>query len=124
MNKVISTIGLLCAIVVANPCYAADGNALLAKCNTALNLVDGISTGGDSGDIGFCFGMMQGITFMNGAYGVMLNKKAIFCPPSSGITNIQAARIVVKYLRDHPEELHENEGILAMKAFIAVYPCK
>jgi hypothetical protein len=55
---------------------------------------------------------------------VLLNKKALFCTPESGITNDQAARVVVKYLREHPERLHEKESLLAMAAFAEAFPCK
>ncbi len=56
---------------------------------------------------------MQRMTQTNLAYQSVLNDNAQFCLPAGGITNGQAARIVVKYLRDHPEDLHRNEFVLA-----------
>jgi hypothetical protein len=68
--------------------------------------------------------MMQGMTNLNKIYEVWLDKKALFCLPESGITNGEAARTVVKYLKNHPEKLHETDFILAFHALREVYPCK
>ncbi len=135
MEKVLITFGLL--FIVAMPCYADsldkidcdDGNCLLSKCSTLLNAADNIpTTRKDSSvmayQLAFCAGLMQGITNMNKTYELMLKGDALFCTPEGGITNGQAARVVVKYLKDHPEKLHENESTLAIKAFIQAYPCK
>ena len=74
---------------------------------------------------GFCFGMMQGITSTNKYYQVTLGKKrALFCTPEQNIKNGQAARIVLKYLKEHPEKLHENDSVLAIEAFMEAFPCE
>ena len=81
-------------------CYA-DGNELLKRCNLLVEYTDS-----DSPDISlsaemmFCAGFMQGITNMNLVYQTVLKSDAQFCLPEWGISNSDAARIVVKQLRE------------------------
>lgn len=105
-----------------------DGNALLSKCNALIDSLDTPSNN-DTDKIkglrmGYCIGMMQGTLNFNKLYELMLGKGALFCTPKSGITTIQAVRIVVEYLKKHPDKLHEHESILAYEAFKEAYPCK
>ncbi len=41
-----------------------------------------------------------------------------------GVTNGQVRDVVVKYLKDHPEERHFLASILAVKALSKAFPCK
>ena len=102
----------------------ADGNELLQKCNKAVQFMDNPPQNPDFGSIGFCLGMMQGITNLNSVYEVRLSEEALFCGPENGINNGQATRIVVKYLKDNPQALHQHEGVLAIAAFMDAYPCE
>jgi hypothetical protein len=40
------------------------------------------------------------------------------------ISILQMARVVVKWLQDHPERLHEHESSLAREALTSAFPCK
>ncbi|WP_341580825.1 Rap1a/Tai family immunity protein [Marinobacter metalliresistant] len=102
----------------------ADGNDLLQKCNKAVQFMDSPPENPDFGSIGFCLGMMQGITNLNSVYEIRLEDEALFCGPEDGINNGQATRIVVKYLKDNPQDLHQHEGVLAIAAFMDAYPCE
>jgi len=44
-----------------------------------------------------------------------------YCAPE-GITLGQRARVIVKYLRDHPKDLNLSGGLLAMVAMNEAYP--
>src|SRR4029434_7782757 len=57
-------------------------------------------------------------------YQQVLKLDAQFCLPEWGISNSYAARIVVKHLRDYPEEIHRNEFVLALLAVNVAFPCK
>lgn len=46
-----------------------------------------------------------------------------FCPPAEGIPPSQVARIVVKFLREHPELLHMSAPVLVMRAMTEAFPC-
>jgi hypothetical protein len=61
---------------------------------------------------------------MNLLYQQVLKSDAEFCLPEWGISSSYAARILVKHLRDYPEELHRNEFVLAIWALRAAFPCK
>jgi hypothetical protein len=46
-----------------------------------------------------------------------------FCPPKGGLDANQARLIVEKYLKDHPEKLHLEAGIIASIALLVAFPC-
>lgn len=120
---------LICAAVAtAMPLHGAhaanDGNSLLKQCST-FSRIDSSEAGNPTGtelmSAGFCLGLMQGIRHTNRAYGVV--SKTLFCEPEHGVTNGQAARVVTKYLQEHPEQLHESDSGLAMFALMEAFPC-
>lgn len=108
------------------------GNDLLRSCQTALRVSDRPTDSRDVGMIvregvqmGSCTGFMQGITNANLFYQDHLKGRGLyFCLPEKGISNGQAARIVVKWLQEHPEELHNDAIVLAMVAFSSAFPCR
>jgi len=48
---------------------------------------------------------------------------ALICIPDGKVPVAQLARIVVKWLRDHPERLHEPKSVLALEALSGAFPC-
>ena len=62
---------------------------------------------------------MQGVS---NTMAILKSKRVCF--PKEGIANEQAVRIVVKYLKDNPNRLHENEIALIMIALMHAYPCE
>ena len=118
------TILIVLMLLVPVSCYA-DGNELLKRCDLFVSYVDAESSDtASSSEMMFCAGFMQGITNMNLLYQLVLKSDAQFCLPEWGISNSHAARIVVKHLRDYPEELHRNEFVLAIWALNVAFPCK
>jgi hypothetical protein len=102
-----------------------DGNRLLDKCNRVIRAVDdGVAPSATSEGIeaGHCIGLIKGIIKLNMVYQAKDRDSALFCPPSK-ISSGQAVRIVVKYMRDNPSELHNEESLVAIAAFIDAYPC-
>tara|TARA_R100000687_G_scaffold25326_2_gene21474 strand:+ start:21840 stop:22214 length:375 start_codon:yes stop_codon:yes gene_type:complete len=103
----------------------ADGNDLLNDCSVlevpsedaTLNFEYGLS-------LGTCTGMMQGLTNLNKIYEALLGDGALFCTPEQGVTNGEAAKIVLKYLKDNPQKLGQHEVELAVQAFREAFPCK
>lgn len=47
-----------------------------------------------------------------------------YCPPKAGLSVDQAQLVITKYLRGHPEHLHEDAGTLAGPALLDAFPCK
>jgi hypothetical protein len=130
MKKIVLILIAALIFLLSNQALADDGSNLLAQCNVAVNIMDGkkLTTDAqgsvDAGNSMYCFGLLQGVIRLNKLYEVSLGKNALFCTPNSIITNGQAARIVVKYLREHPEMLHEPDFAIAINAFIEAFPCK
>ncbi|PYY69968.1 hypothetical protein CRX42_13765 [Pseudomonas jessenii] len=97
-----------------------DGNTLLGECQSAIRLLDNVRKPSDSDyDSGMCLGQVAGVRYMmsdSGDYSA--------CFPEGGISNTQAARIVVKYLKDNPAILHNEGRFLILLAFHNAYPCK
>ena len=86
--------------------------------------MDNGATPKDKFGMGFCLGLMQGITMSNRLQQASKpSALPLFCIPEDGIENGQAARIVVKYLREHPQHLHLDDFTLAVSAFQEAYPC-
>ncbi|MDH4869321.1 Rap1a/Tai family immunity protein [Pseudomonas sp. BN515] len=104
----------------------ADGNQLLAQCQEAVRLADG----GEMRDVksfyevGFCYGTLHGTLTTLDAVGRQMPQMQVVCRPEGVIPHIQLARIVVKYLKEHPEDLHAHEGVGAMIAMTNAFPCK
>ncbi|MFC1665805.1 Rap1a/Tai family immunity protein, partial [Pseudomonadota bacterium] len=107
-----------------------DGNRLLSECNNAVLARDSHNLNDAEFARGFyCLGRLQGVKEMNEYYRLLLNKMGKkssieFCLPKGGVENGQASRIVVKFLRDHPDQLDEVSVILIIDAFRAAFPCK
>ena len=115
---------IILMLLIPTWCYA-DGNELFKRCGLFVSYIDSDEPDVSlSGEMMFCSGFMQGITNMNLLYQQVLKSDAEFCLPEWGISSSYAARIVVKHLRDHPEELHRNEFVLAIWALRVAFPCK
>ncbi len=54
---------------------------------------------------------------------VMANTSEMTCIPKE-LNQAQMVRVLVKWLRDHPERLHEPIVILSIGAFHDVFPCQ
>ena len=105
----------------------ADGNAALAQCQTTLRILDaGEPTPGSANiktasDANFCLGLVQGVVQTALIYEEAGSR--MICIPGKGIKNEQGVRIFVRYLSDHPEQLHMNETVLLFIALQTAFPC-
>jgi len=45
------------------------------------------------------------------------------CFPKQGISNHQAIQIIIKWLKEHPERLHETARINVLEALRTAFPC-
>ena len=69
-----------------------------------------------------CLSYIRG--FVDGMLmGVASEKYSAYCPPNSGVPMQQALLIVERYLREHPEKLHEEAGFVVGGALIEAFPC-
>ena len=111
-------------LLLSTPLYADstgdDGNLVLRHCKTWLQFIDEALgrplESGDAAGMGFCIGMFEGVTQTMLAHGTM-------CQPKGGLSREQAIKLIVRYLEDHPADLHEQGAGLMAVALLAAYPC-
>jgi hypothetical protein len=89
-----------------------SGNALLESCESKEEFQQA-----------FCSGYVQGATDLDGMEGAAFPERRRSCV-GENVTNGQIEDVVVKYLRDHPEERHVLAAILVVKAAAKAFPCK
>ena len=103
----------------------SDGNALLRDCTSALRVADGTPSKSpdDLSGAMYCTGYVAGFVDAHVLTVGLNSGKMVFCQPPSGIRVDQDIRIIIKYLQDHPEKLHESGRILVMMALRSAFPC-
>jgi Rap1a immunity proteins len=108
----------------------STGNDVLKSCQAAVRFADNDGAPvSEHFDSGWCFGWVSGaleITKLHNEWTDFTGQKPTllqFCLPESGIPVIQAVRIVVQYLKEHPEQLHEDGMSLTIAALKDSFPC-
>jgi hypothetical protein len=104
----------------------ADGNRLLDSCQSLERAVDN-SSASDADQLikaNFCLGLIQGVRNTMQILDGALEPQMRTCWPAEGISNGQATRIVLKFLRENPASLHRDETSLTISAFMSAYRCK
>ena len=97
---------------------AADGNQLLLQCQSLIRSME--TQAPADYNTGHCMGVVQAVTDMLVIYQDKLPKN--FCVPSS-VTYGQGVRIVVKYLKDNPKLLNNQDTVLVLAAYSDAYGC-
>jgi len=104
MKSIILTACLLATPVAAHAAHL-DGNALMAKCST--------------GDTKGCFIYLEGF---NAALSEFPIAGRPACVPE-GVTGSQMRDVVLKLLRDEPQNRERPAARLIMRAFAKAWPC-
>ena len=110
-----------------------DGNALLDYCGKLVSLIDDSKQSRSNSDlmeIGWCTGYVQGTVepmllmqvSMTGDSSNTKKGPMGICIPFE-VPTTQVARVFVKWLRDHPEKLHENITGLTIRILHDAFPC-
>jgi hypothetical protein len=105
----------------------ADGNQLLEDCQESIHLADGGKVRSYL-EAGRCNGIIQGtidaLELAQEFYSDQAKMKLppVLCFPAQPVPRIQGIRIVVKYLKDHPGDLHLNDSTLVTVALIGAFP--
>jgi hypothetical protein len=123
----------LCLLFMLPACFCAwsqTGEDLLRDCEKGVPQGTN-ATLQDTSCVYYLKGFVAGLDATQVVYTAPLNGAAalaemkVICLPKGGISPEQARRIVVKYLHDHPEQLHQNEALVIWVALaIAFPPCK
>lgn len=108
-----------------NATVSYTGEALLEECEEILTFAH---TAPDQYKFhigaSYCMGMVNGMMALNAIYRSKADTAPLFCPPAEPITNVQSARLVVDYLREHSKQLNLDASSLMYFAFARAYPCK
>jgi hypothetical protein len=100
-----------------------DGNRLLKNCNAALEYQDSKAQPDSFINVGHCIGYVTGIMDTIEMWNAVDKNGSMVCLPNGGISPEQGIRVVVKYLKDHPEKLHLASNGLVWEAFLKAFPC-
>ena len=85
----------------------SSGNNFISRCDPAP----------DAWIDGFCRGYIAGLSEPGPLLAAAPN-----CPPK-GATYGQDYLIVVKYIHNHPEEMHKQTSVLVLEALREAFPC-
>lgn len=119
---------LALALSLAPTLAPADAKAsaadMLTKCKQWEYYTDsGLSIAPDAVlNVGLCLGFFSAWNGVARMFGGSPQSALGVCRPPN-VTNGQMARIFVKYAQNHPEQLHEGEGIVALYAISEAFPC-
>jgi hypothetical protein len=99
-----------------------DGNSLLTSCGTTEESSKDVEQ--EVGHIS-CMSYIEGVSdgFLVGETIGKTPKYLQVCIPD-GVTRGQMGRVVVAFLKNHPEKLHVNAGTLVYTALNKAFPCK
>jgi len=104
-----------------------DGNRVLEYCTSSVQFMDNgsLSSGTQSAQASWCTGYVTGVMqALDLARSLSDTQDQKNYPSLAGIASGQAIRVIVKYLRENPEKLHERAGTLSLAALQRAFPCK
>jgi len=100
-----------------------DGNQLLERCESYLSENGDAVTTINAFDKGICSGFIDGISGAHKTFTDWEIMSPQWCAPDN-VTQGQVARILVKSLREYPEDLHLTASGLVANALILAFPCE
>lgn len=101
--------------------FAADGNTLLKRCTSGMKFME-TGVADNPVDVGYCAGFINGVGAMLGSSSRNGPPQSRACIPETAPIK-QLVRVVYKYLESNPADLHEEEGLLTVKALAQSFPC-
>lgn len=121
-HLLVASIGVLLATV----CNAQgqDGSFYLRACGSAIKQSDGGALTAEEAPASiFCIGYVSGFLDSHSVATTQSGASKAICTPERGITNDQAIRVFVKYLRENPKVLHESGRMSLFVALAKAFPC-
>lgn len=135
--KFIGSVIFFCLLTNPTISYAnLTGKDLLENCEVKIKLNDRKANETvdptDAFQMGACTGYIKGFDDMEIIYASIIagpssseadvKKYSLYCLPT-GTTNVQMANIIVKFIKNHPEELNDDASLAAAKALREAFPC-
>lgn len=124
MKKMVAACALFVALLAVPAAFAQDGNKLLEACTAAESVLDDRTTSLTSSVNGtWCAGYVAGIRDANNmAQGYNVGGVFKACIPLD-VKSGQLIRLLLKSMREHPEELHQSAAVVAQSTLNAAFPC-
>ena len=114
-------------LLVASPSISyggIDGNALLIFCNEAIKLMDDENSTYDVERTASCVYYVNGARAMHDLLKTIDKIDGLYCIPEGNIISTgQSIKILVKYLQEHPEELHNPAIMSVAMSHREAFPC-
>ena len=114
LNSIIAAVGLAVTLLLSAQSQAAfnDGSTLLRECES------------DSAAMyNACSGYIMAISDLHSTMlGWSYLDEPHFCQPN-GAASGQLVKVVIKYLNEHPEQLHHSASGLVTNALHYAFPC-
>ena len=126
MVRLLAIACLLLFPALANCSEEKTGNDLLNGCISIINVSEGVRVSDDDSIsaiawAGYLSGFADSYSITSKTEG---KPTTLFCYPPQGIGSVQAARIIAKYLRENPVELHQSARVCALSALSYAFPCR
>lgn len=118
-----TTLVLLAVLFLWAPASAqATGTRLLKMCQAAEKHFDRQTITNDEAIFaGFCVGFISGVEQTDQRLAVQGKKPGGACLPNGGAD--QRVRVVLKWMREHPDKLEMSGVEVVVEALKAAYPC-
>ena len=124
-SRIIGACLVLLLLVPVADGQGYDGAKFLRACNAEVKQRDGLNISEEESiEALWCVSYVSGFLDALAVSELMAPVRKAICLPQRGITTDQAARILVKYLRDNPEKLHQSGRISLFVALAKVFPCR
>lgn len=107
-----------------------DGNLLLTRCNEAVKQIDNPQVNGDVYSGGFCIGFIVGMEEARDAVAMSYSRtyeestkmSVLGIKVPTDVSYGQIARILVKWLQNNPQHLHESASLVYVLAMREAFP--
>src|SRR5210317_2065525 len=114
---------LFVAMFMASPARAFDGETLRGACNDVIKYQQNKTDKSVSRlNVGICYGFISGVINNHKVMFKYRKVQKLFCTPENQ-SNAEIAKIYMKYLDAHPENLQMNGALLLDAALKEAYPC-
>ena len=99
--------------------YSFTGNDLLQRCDGPYaNELQKLAYSS------FCTGYLQGLQQMHHVVIGFHKSPPLYCEPTATGSYDQLERVVIKWLKSNPEQLHRDARVLVTRALIEAFPCR
>ena len=118
-----SFVVLVCLLLPAYGYPDWTGNKLITYCTQGVKFLNDE----DLSDVGAmqasaCMGYVTALFQKNNFDTDVYQLRQDYCIPDH-VTRAQTLRVILKYLNDHPEELHAPAYVVARNSLVVSFPC-